>query len=211
MGIKLVCFDMDGVIFEDINFWFELHKRFGTLKEGLALTEKYLKTDYDTLVREVVQKLWKGRDAKPYFELVNSLKYVPGVKETFEYLKNKGCKTAIISASGIDAAKRVQKDFAVDCIYANELVIKDNKVSGEFIWPVGAGNEKKAEIIKKLCKKIGISPKECAYIGDSETDIEAFKEVGLSIAFNTTSDKLKKAATYVVSGKNLKAIVPFLG
>ena len=30
----LICFDMDGVIFEHRNFWLELHKVFGTLEEG---------------------------------------------------------------------------------------------------------------------------------------------------------------------------------
>ncbi len=29
---KLICFDLDGVIFKDINFWMELHKKFGTLE-----------------------------------------------------------------------------------------------------------------------------------------------------------------------------------
>ena len=39
--IKLAAFDMDGVLFEHFNFWYELHKRFGTYKKGKELTEKY--------------------------------------------------------------------------------------------------------------------------------------------------------------------------
>ncbi|MCC7574528.1 hypothetical protein KO361_02960 [Candidatus Woesearchaeota archaeon] len=83
MTYKLVCFDMDEVIFKYMNFWMELHKKFGTLKEGTELTKQYLHSDYDKLVEEVVVKLWKGRDASPYYELVNSLEYLPGVKEAF--------------------------------------------------------------------------------------------------------------------------------
>ena len=37
MSYKLICFDMDGVIFKDINFWMELHNKFGTLDEGIEL------------------------------------------------------------------------------------------------------------------------------------------------------------------------------
>jgi phosphoserine phosphatase len=48
MKYKLVCFDMDGVIF-DINIWMELHKVWGTLEEGKVLTKKYLKTDSNGL------------------------------------------------------------------------------------------------------------------------------------------------------------------
>lgn len=201
---------MDGVIFKDINFWLELHKRFGTWEEGLILTKKYLHTDYSRLVEEVVVKLWKGKSARPYHELVNSLEYVPGVEKVFHHIKQKGYMTAVISASSIDVARRVQKDFGVDHIFANELIIRDGKVSGDFIWPVGAGREKKAKIIHDLCSDLDISLKECVYIGDSDTDIEAFKKAGLSIAFNSSSPEAKKAAKHVVETGNLADILPFI-
>ncbi len=210
MAYKLICFDLDGVIFKDINFWLELHKKFGTYKQGLELTEKYLHTNYDKLVQEVVVKLWKGKNAKPYYDLVNSLQYLPGVKLTFQHLKNKGYMTAIISASSIEAARRAQKDYLVDRIFANELVIKEGKVSGEFFWPVGAGRDKKAQLIKNLCFDLEISSKEVIYIGDSDTDLEAFKEVGISIAFNCSSGKLKAATTYVVESNNLSEVIKYI-
>src|SRR3989344_1617015 len=109
MSYKLICFDMDGVIFRDVNFWLELHKVFGTLEQGKILTQKYLHTNYDKLVEEVVVKLWKGKNAKPYYNLVNQLEYLPGVKRVFKEIKKKGILTAIISASSIDVARRAQK------------------------------------------------------------------------------------------------------
>ena len=42
MSFKLICLDMDGVLLKDVNFWLELHKKFGTFEEGKVLTEKYL-------------------------------------------------------------------------------------------------------------------------------------------------------------------------
>jgi phosphoserine phosphatase len=201
---------MDGVIFKDINFWLELHKKFGTFKEGKLLTKKYLHTDYDRLVEEVVKKLWKGRDAGPYIELVNSIEYLPGVKKIFDYVKKKGYITAIISASSIEVARRVKKDYGVNHIFANELVIKNGKISGEFIWPIGAGNELKAKILKDLCKDLDITPKECIYIGDSDTDKAIFKTVGLSIAFNSSSSELKKLATHIVDSNDLSLIIKYI-
>lgn len=210
MKYKLICFDMDGVILKDKNFWIELHKKFGTIEQGIELTEKYLKTDYERLIEEVVVKLWKGKDTKPYYKLVDEMEYLPGVKEVFDYIKNKDFITAIISASSIDVVRRVQKDFGVDHIFANELVIEDGKVTGDFIWPIGNGKEKKAQIIKHLCEDLGISTKEVIYVGDSDTDIEAFKEAGLSIAFNSKTDELKKIATHIVESDNLADILPYL-
>ena len=203
-------FDMDGVIFKDMNFWMSLHKEFGTLEKGKQLTDKYLLTDYNRLVKEVVVKLWKGKSAKPYYDLVNSAEYLQGVEKLFKYIKTKGLITAIITGGSIDVARRAQKDFGIDHIFANELVIKDNKVAGEFVWPIGAGNEKKAEIIRTLCFNLNISLKDCIYIGDQDTDLEAFKIVGLSIAFNSNSDKLKKTASFIVDSQDLSGIISIL-
>lgn len=210
MIYKLICFDMDGVIFRDINFWLELHKKLGTYKQGIELTQKYLHSDYNKLVEEVVAKLWKGKSATSYFELVNSIEYLPGVKTTFDFVHSRDLITAIISASSIDVARRVQKDYGIDHLYANELVIQNGKISGEFVWPIGAGKELKAKIIRDLCKDLKIKPSEVVYIGDSDADIEAFKEVGFSIAFNSASEQLKKVASIVVEGEDLSKIIPLL-
>ncbi len=210
MAYKLVCFDMDGVLFKDINFWMELHKSFGTYEEGVRLTEQYLHTNYNKLVDEVVGRLWKGKEATPYFSLVNSLEYLPGVPEMFTYVESQDYITAIVSASSLDVAKRVQNDYGIDHLFANQLIIKEGKVAGEFVWPIGAGKDKKAEIIRHLCTDLGISAKEVIYIGDSDTDIEAFKEVGLAIAFNSSSDALQKVATHVVDSHNLVDVIPIL-
>jgi phosphoserine phosphatase len=133
-----------------------------------------------------------------------------GAGKTLEYAKDRGYITAIISASSIDAAKRVQKDYGIDYIYANAIGIKDGKISGEFKWPIGAGKENKANIIIRLCDKLKISPEQVIYVGDSESDIEACKKVGMSIAFNSKSDKLKKYATHIVESDDLSDIIRYV-
>ncbi|MFC2133932.1 HAD family hydrolase [Bacteroidota bacterium] len=210
MTYRLICFDMDGVLLEDMNFWIELHRRFGTYEEGKKLTEKYVSSDYEKLVREVPERLWKGRDASPYYELVNSIKYMDGVREVFAFIKKHNLKTAIISGGSLDVAKRVQKDFGVNYIYANHLVTENNKVTGEYYYPVREGYHFKAQILRDLCKKLNISTKEVIYIGDSKFDKEAFKEVGLSIAFNCNDKELKKVASIIVDSKKLSDIIKVL-
>ena len=207
---KLICFDMDGVIFRARNFWMELHKAYGTFEEGKILTEKYLHSDYDTLVKEVVQKLWKGMPEDIYLKEVNSYEYLPGVKETFDYIKSKGYLTAIISASSVDVANRVKNDFRVDFVFGNKLVFKDGVVSGEFEWPVGAGNEAKAKIVRDLCSSQSIGLEDVVFVGDSKNDVEAFKEVGVSIAFNCDYSPLKEIATHVVDSENLGDVIKYL-
>ena len=189
MKYKLICLDADGVLVKGKNFWLDAHKAFGTYEKGRALTEKYLYNDYDKLAQEVVYKLWKGRDAKPFLDLVNSREYIKGIKELFDFIRKKNWISAIISGGSYAVAKRVQKDFRVDYVFANELIIKDGKVEG-YDPEVNVGKEEKAEIIKDLCKKIGVNLKQVIYIGDTDFDIAAFKIVGKAIAFNAESEEL---------------------
>jgi phosphoserine phosphatase len=209
MTFKMICLDADGVIFKGSDFWIDAHRAFGTLEQGRALTEQYLHTSYEKLVEEVVNKLWKGRDATPYLELVRNRQYMNGVKELFKVIKKKKWISAIVSGSGLQLVKRVQKDFRVDYVFANELIIKDGKVK-DYNPEVQAGNQRKAEIINGLCKKLNISLEEVIFIGDSDYDLEAFKAVGKAIAFNSDSEELKKHAHIIVNSDDLRDVLPYL-
>lgn len=209
MSFKMICLDADGVIFKGSNFWLDLHKAFGTYEKGKALTDKYLHTNYDKLAQLVVYKLWKGKDAKPYYELIKSRKYMPGVKELFKAIKNIKLVSAIISGGSLLLIKRAQKDFGADYVFANELIIKENKIAG-YNPEVSVGKHRKAEIIIDLCKELGIKLEEVIFIGDSSYDLEAFKVVGRAIAFNSDSEELKKRAHIIVDSDNLKDVLPYL-
>jgi len=202
-AMRLVCFDMDGVIFPIYNFWFELHKAWGTIDQGQKLTEKFLHSDYQALVQAVVINLWQGKDYKTFISLVNSLEYNKGVKKTIEFFQNKGFKTAIVTTSSKQAAQRVQKDFDIDFIFYNELEFTGGKVRGPGKWPMGAGKSEKAGVVKRLCKDLSIQPKDCIFIGDSRSDIGAFKQAGLAIAFNPKDDEARQAADIIVESEDL--------
>ncbi|MFH1511688.1 MAG: HAD family phosphatase [Candidatus Woesearchaeota archaeon] len=207
--MKLACFDMDGVIFKSKNFWLELHKRFGTYEEGKKLTEQYLHNNYAKLVEEVVVKLWKGKDATQYYELVRNAEYVDGAADVISHLRSRKILTALITTGPKDLARRAQDELGIDCIYANELAIKDNKVSGEFIWPLGHGGEEKVKIVKELMHRLGLKWEDVSYVGDHDNDIEVCKKAGLAIGFNP-SEKLEKECEHIVRGSSLKEVLNYI-
>ncbi len=205
--IKLIAFDMDGVIFKHSNFWMELHKEFGTYEKGKKLTDKLKKNNYEKLVKEVVHKLWKGKSSNFYFKLIEEAEYMLGVKETFSKLKKRKIKTAIISSGPKELALRAKNDLGIDFIFTNELIIKNNKIV-DFKWPIADGENEKVKVLKNLCKKLKINLKDVAYVGDHYNDIGAFKIVGLSIAFNC-DEEIRKYAKIVIDGKDLREILKF--
>ncbi|MBW2971860.1 HAD family phosphatase, partial [Candidatus Woesearchaeota archaeon] len=205
MKYKLIVFDMDGVIFVAHNFWMKLHHVFGTFEKGRELTDKYLLTDYAKLVEEVVDKLWKGKDATPYFGLVDSVEYYEGVKETFDELRKRGYRIAVITCGPGHLIERMERDgMEFDYAYYNTLSIEDNKVKGEFDWPVAEGHDKKVTILKRICAKEGIKPHEVITIADGKSDYELMKASGFKIAFCPTSDKIRIMADVVIDRGDLR-------
>ncbi len=209
--MRLICLDMDGVLIDDRrNIWMEAHKAFGTLAEGDALTQRYLEADYDRLVAEVVGRLWKGREAQPYLNLIESMPYMRGIKALFAFIHERDIVSAIVSAGSMHAARRIDRNFVVDHFFANELIIRDGKISGEFHGLVAEGTQEKARIVQHLSEDLNIPLSEVVYVGDTLKDLEAFRIVGCSVAFNSESDELRRAATHVVDSSDLRNLVKVL-
>ncbi len=210
MRFKLIVFDMDGVIFEHNNFWMQLHEALGTLHPGLELTEKYLKTDLKKLADEVIGKLWKGKPAEPFFNLIKNAKYNPGAEETFKKISKLGIKICILTGGPIHLAKRAQEELkGIEKVHGNELIIKDNKITGEYNW-IYEDIDHKGEILKDICKEYNIDPLEAIVVGDNDEDAFKFRVAGRSIAFNSKSKELKKAADFIVESNDLREVLKFI-
>ncbi|MBD3208850.1 HAD family phosphatase [Candidatus Woesearchaeota archaeon] len=196
MRYKLIVFDMDGVVFEHKNFWLELHKRLGTYGEGAALTKRYLKTDYERLVKEVVGKLWKGRDATPYYALVWSLRYEPGAQEVLRACKRKGVKTAIISSGPKHAAMRVVEECGLDYAHTQELVIgPDNRFTGELRY---RDVHDKREELEGFAIRAGCTLDETVFVGHGHNDVTALRAAGLGVAYRPDDEEVRSAAKLVI-------------
>jgi len=214
IAYRLIGLDVDKVLVKPGNFWMELHRVFGTLEQAKPLNEKFLipgdPQAYNKLIEAVVVELWKGKDAEPYFDLVASLPYNNGIGRVFEYVRDQGLKVALVSASSYDLGVRIHRDFKVDHIFANKLIIEDGKIAGRFDPIVGEGTKEKARIMANLCEVYGINRRQAMFVGDGNVDVEAASSVGFSVAFNSTSEKLRKVATRIVDGDNLENLVEVL-
>ena len=83
---------------------------------------------------------------------------------------------------------------------------------GKFLVDVVTiGGEQKAEAIQDVVKRMGADLADVIYVGDSITDVEAFKLVrengGLTVSFNGNSYAVKNAEVAVLSESNLVTAV----
>jgi phosphoserine phosphatase len=123
---------------------------------------------------------------------------------------------AVISSGPHQLAQRIQKEHRIEFIFANELLFEQGVYKGKYHFNMRSGNEYKVDVLHQLCDDLEILPQEVLYIGDDQSDLEIFKEVGVSIAFNTENafhskhEELRKTATFIVDSNKLTDLIPVL-
>ncbi|MCI0501052.1 MAG: HAD-IB family phosphatase, partial [Epsilonproteobacteria bacterium] len=211
-NVKLVVFDMDGVLVDIYSSWKYVHDYFNTSNEKSV--EAYLKgeiNDMEFIKRDAT--LWK-ENGKPIkkeklAKILSDVPLMPGAKECINTLHDKNIKTAIVSA-GLDVlSQRVGKELGVEHIYSNGIQVDEHG----YLTDKGILNVKliyKDEAVNHLSKALKIPLDRIAAVGNSCFDISMFEVAGLGIAFNPSDECTKKYADHVVIGKNLELILDLL-
>jgi len=185
MNIKLVVFDMDGVLVKSKSSWGKLHKHFGVCaKENFI---KYLNgeiTYQEFMLLDTL--LWfknKGKIHRKEIEqvLLNE-EFIEGAYETVKLIRKYGVRTMILT-SGIDIlAHYVSGKLGIDYVLANSLVFDDEG----YLVPGGIANVPlldKDKVLRMWASKKNMDLHEIVYIGDSIYDILVFLSGVRSIAF----------------------------
>lgn len=206
-GIKLIVFDMDGVLVDIESSWEFVHKAFKV--DGNENLEKYLQGAFD--YREFMRRdigLWGRVHVNQIRDILNRAPLMNGAKETIQTLKKFDYKTAIIS-SGLDIlARNLQKELEIDYVYANDLQINSQGIlTGEGEEIVDLWN--KVAVLHALAKHLGITTRQCAVIGDSIYDVPLFQAAGFSIAFNPGNERVKENAIVSILEKDLRKILHY--
>jgi phosphoserine phosphatase len=209
--IKLIAFDLDGVILDQEVSWREIHKALGTYDED-ALE----KLRQEHLAGKISYKEWGDRELSVWKEIpyakaakvVSKLKFIPGAKETISELKKRGYKLAIISSGGLlNVLEPTLKKMGFDYVYMNDAEEANGIMTGNIIANV-PHNEKR-EVLSQIAKKEQISLEHCAVVGDSINDRSMFRAAGFSIAFCSGDEMLKRAAKVIVDKKDLREVLPY--
>ncbi|UCE81438.1 MAG: HAD-IB family phosphatase [Methanobacteriota archaeon] len=210
--VKLVVFDMDGVLVDIESSWVHVHRHFGVNNEQSL--ESYLRGEIDDMefIRRDVA-LWMDKDPALTVDDVKSIlstaPLMKGARRTTASLRSRGIRTAIISA-GIDLlAERVAIDLGMDSFYANGFVIDGSgRLTGEGVLNVRL--DQKGEKVRMIADLFGFDGEEVASIGNSRYDVPMFDAAGLGIAFCPEDDETRDSADKVVDERDLSRILDFI-
>ncbi|HLC50288.1 MAG TPA: HAD family phosphatase [Candidatus Nanoarchaeia archaeon] len=210
---KLVCFDVDGTLIDNIKFsWQLFHDYFQTDAHRREDAKKKFfdgKITYMEWAEHDIN-MWKEKNAnkKDFMKALDKLKLMDGAIETLEELKKNGIKLAVISGSlNVLLEKFIPnyEEFFDDVFISKIYFDKNGHI--ESVEATEFDMEAKALALKKIAEREGLKLGECVFVGDYLNDLKIMQEAGLGIAFNCSHDELKEAADVVVEGKDLRSVL----
>ncbi|OAZ02949.1 phosphoserine phosphatase SerB [Flavobacterium succinicans] len=206
---RLVCFDMDSTLIQT-EVIDELAELAGVGEEVRAITDSAMNGEID--FSESFKKrmaLLEGLSEEVLQNVAINLPITKGAHRLMKALKYYGYKTAILSGGFTYFGEYLQKELGIDYVYANQLEIKDGKLTGNYLGEIVDG-QKKAEYLKAIAEKEGIHINQTIAVGDGANDLPMLNLAGLGIAFHA-KPKVKESASTSISSLGLDGVLYLLG
>ena len=206
---RLVCFDMDSTLIQT-EVIDELAELAGVGEEVRAITESAMNGEID--FSESFKKrmaLLEGLSEEVLQSVAINLPITKGAHRLMKALKYYGYKTAILSGGFTYFGEYLQKELGIDYVYANQLEIKDGKLTGNYLGEIVDG-QKKAEYLKAIAEKEGIHINQTIAVGDGANDLPMLSIAGLGVAFRA-KPLVRQNANQAISSVGLDGVLYLIG
>lgn len=206
---RLVCFDMDSTLIQT-ELIDELATVAGVGDQVARITEAAMRGELDfaqSFRRRI--GLLKGLDARVLEQVARRLPITEGAERLIRNLKGFGYKIAILSGGFTYFAGRLAQSLGIDYVYANELEVRDGRLTGEVHGEIIDGR-RKAELLQHIVREEGISLEQVIAVGDGANDLPMLSIAGLGIAYRA-KPLVSERARHSIATVGLDGILYLLG
>ncbi|BBB22346.1 phosphoserine phosphatase [Abyssogena phaseoliformis symbiont OG214] len=205
-NIKLFVCDMDSTLI-NIECIDEIADFANIKPQVTAITKLAMqgKLDFDdSLIKRVA--LLKGLSVDVLDKVYTQrLSVNPGGRALILFFKTKSIQMAVVSGGFTYFANRLAQDLALDYARANVLAVENNQLTG-VTEGLMINAEAKADFIKELCDKQGLSYSQVIVAGDGANDLNMMRIAGLSVAYHA-KPSVTKHANIVINFGGLNKII----
>ena len=214
--VKLVAFDMDGVLTKCRSSWRALHLHFRSLspveeaknalkfRNGEIKYKEWMKLDTEAIIKAAERPVMMDEIKS----VLLSLEMNEQAPEVIQFIKGLGAEVALISG-GIDIlAFHIAKVLGIKHVFANKLIFnkRGKLVPGgiEIVNPLYKG-----VVLRRLSADLGLPLTKTMYVGDSEWDADAFLTVKYPILLQKDLNSSLKIPNLIVI-KELRGLINVL-
>jgi phosphoserine phosphatase len=198
----LVIFDVEGVLL-DAEYLPLLAKLVGKEKEIMEITMRGIKGEIpweEGLLKRV--DAVRGIGYQKALDVAIGMPMMKGAKELCAKLKRAGWRLLAVSGGFSIITDRLKDELGLDHIASNELIFKDQKLSGVDINV----NSDKTNAIAKVIRQWNEKKEDTVAVVDGANDLKLFDIAGLKVAFNA-QELVKERADVVIDEKDLSLLI----
>lgn len=206
---RLVAFDMDSTLIQG-EVIDSLAAEAGVGDQVKAITESAMRgeLDFQASFRRRVGLL-KGLPERALQRVVDRIPLTDGAERLVSTLKRLGYKTAILSGGFTFFGRVLQARLGIDYLHANELEIRDGRVTGEVSSEIVDG-AMKARRLEEIARAEGLSLEQTIAVGDGANDLPMLRLAGLGIAFRA-KPLVRASADQSLASLGLDGILYLIG
>lgn len=200
----LLVMDMDSTAIE-IECIDEIAKLAGSGEQVAEVTERAMRgeLDFAASLRQRVATL-KGADANILKTVRDELPLMPGLTSLVQKLQALGWHVAIASGGFTWFAEYLRDTLHLSAAVANELEIRDGKLTGEVLGDI-VDAQYKADTLRKLATRFAISPQQTVAVGDGANDLPMIKASALGIAYHA-KPKVNQQSEFIIRHADLMGV-----
>ncbi|ADP10110.1 phosphoserine phosphatase [Erwinia sp. Ejp617] len=200
----LLVMDMDSTAIE-IECIDEIAKLAGSGEQVAEVTERAMRgeLDFAASLRQRVATL-KGADANILKTVRDELPLMPGLTSLVQKLQALGWQVAIASGGFTWFAEYLRDTLQLSAAVANELEIRDGKLTGEVLGDI-VDAQYKADTLRQLATRFAISPQQTVAVGDGANDLPMIKASALGIAYHA-KPKVNQQSEFIIRHADLMGV-----